>query len=62
MRGRKRERLLGNIKRMKQIKNAYNILVGKSQGYNLFGDLGIGERIMLKFIFKKMGCEMRPTD
>jgi hypothetical protein len=58
-RSKRRVRWLGNIERMRQIRNAYKILVDKSQGWNLLGDLGTGERIILKFVFKKIGCELR---
>jgi hypothetical protein len=36
-----------------EMKNAYQILVGKSEGKNSLGRLGIDGRIILKWILRK---------
>jgi hypothetical protein len=41
-------RWAGHIARMEDIRNAYNILVGKSEGKNHSEDLGIDGKIILE--------------
>jgi hypothetical protein len=44
---------VGNIARMGETRNAYNILVGKSEGKNHLENLGVDGRIILKWILNK---------
>jgi hypothetical protein len=45
---------VGHIASMGVVGNAYKILVGKTQGSEHLGDPGVDERVILKFIFKKL--------
>jgi hypothetical protein len=46
-------RWAGHEAHMGEIRNAYNILVGKPEGKDHTENLGIDERIILKWIFGK---------
>jgi hypothetical protein len=49
----RRMRWAGHIARMRDIRNAYNIVVGKLEGKSHLEDLDVDERIMLKRILSK---------
>jgi hypothetical protein len=48
----------GQVERLGELKNAYKILVGRPEGRNDMKDLGIGRRIILKWILRNglVGC------
>jgi len=46
-------RWVGNVSHMKQSRDAYRVLVGKSEGKDHFKEPGLDRRIILKWIFRK---------
>jgi len=40
-------KLTGNVARMEEMRNAYNILVGKLKGRNQSEDFGVGGKIII---------------
>jgi hypothetical protein len=51
----RRMSLVGCVPCMKEIRNAYNILVMNLQGRDHLRNIGVNGRIMLKWIIKKYG-------
>jgi hypothetical protein len=43
---------MGHVTYMKEMRNAYNILVDTLEGRNHFGDVRVDTRIILKYILK----------
>jgi hypothetical protein len=51
----KEEIRAGHVARMEQMRNAYKVFVGKTEGKNHSEDVGIDGRIILEWIFEKKG-------
>jgi hypothetical protein len=51
----RRMRWVGHVVHMGEMRNAYKILVGKPDGRDHSEDLGIGGRIIIKWILEKSG-------
>jgi hypothetical protein len=49
-----RLKLAGNVARMMERSGAYTVLVRRLEGKNHLEDLDVGERIILKWIFKHL--------
>jgi len=49
----RRMRLAGHVARMGERRVSYGVLVGKPEGKNLWKDLSLDRRIILKWIFEK---------
>jgi hypothetical protein len=48
-----KEKWVGHVAYMEEMRNAYKILVGNSESMRLLGSLGVNGRIILKRILKK---------
>jgi hypothetical protein len=51
----RRLRWAANLARLREMRNAYSILVGKPEGGDHFVDIGIDGKIILERIFGKYG-------
>jgi hypothetical protein len=51
-------RWAGQVVRMGEMRNAYNVLVGRPEEKNHLEDLGIDGRIILERILRKQGVEV----
>jgi hypothetical protein len=51
----RRKRWAGHVEWMGEIRNAYNILVGKPEGKNHLEDLDVDGKIILEWILRKQG-------
>jgi hypothetical protein len=55
----RRMRWAGHVARMGEVKGVYRVLVGKSQGRNQWGDLGLDGWIILRWISRRWDVGIR---